>query len=369
MGSQRSDDADEATDPRDDKHRVETTRVPAPPSGYARLDSLDDLDDFPKRKRGKKATKPKKSASEPESAPTEPVNTPTEPVDTPRWSSADEARAESVYRDPDPVEHPPLPVAALIEEPLPETVPTEAVRGFDPVTPVTGLSLLEPDYAADAAVPIGEPYEEHGEALRSRRITDLEDEVEHLRRLGRRGTLDAGLLLMRLAVGVYLAIEGCRRFFGWFDGPSLNGFETTLLNTPNRAIGFDEPSAGVVAVGWSVTMIVVGIILVFGFLTPIVAAVGLAVASLDLALGVTVAGGVHLFPDQKGSVAFAAALVVLLVTIILCGPGRYSVDGSRGWARRPGIGSVVMVVVGIAVAVGVWMLFNGTNPLDSPGNG
>ena len=79
------------------------------------------------------------------------------------------------------------------------------------------------------------------------------------------------------------------------------------------------------------------------------------------------AGAVHLFPDQKGSVAFGAALVVLLVTIILCGPGRYSVDGSRGWARRPGIGSVSMVI-GIALAVGVWMLFNGTNPLDSPGN-
>ena len=193
-------------------------------------------------------------------------------------------------------------------------------------------------------------------------------EVAHLRKLGRRGTLDFGLLLLRVVVGAYLAVEGCRRFFGWFEGPSLNGFETTLLNTQNRAIGFDEQSAGVVAVGWSVAMIVVGIILVFGFLTPIVAAVGLATASLDLALGVTVAGAVHLFPDQKGSVAFGAALVVLLVTIILCGPGRYSVDGSRGWARRPGIGSVSMVIVGIALAVGVWMLFNGTNPLDSPGN-
>ena len=74
MGSQRFDDADEAADSRDDKHRVETTRVPAPPSGYARIDSLDDLDDFPKRKRGKK-----KSASEPTSAPTEPESAPSEP--------------------------------------------------------------------------------------------------------------------------------------------------------------------------------------------------------------------------------------------------------------------------------------------------
>ncbi|HNP58973.1 MAG TPA: DoxX family membrane protein [Gordonia sp. (in: high G+C Gram-positive bacteria)] len=357
MGSQRFDDADEAADSRDDKHRVETTRVPAPPSGYARIDSLDDLDDFPKRKRGKKksASEPTSAPTEPESAPTEPESAPTEPISVPT------ERLE-------PIEHPPLPVTALIEPPLPETVPTEAVRGAGPATPVAGVDLAEPDYVDDGVAPIGEPYEEHGEALRSRRITDLEDEVAHLRKLGRRGTLDFGLLLLRVVVGAYLAVEGCRRFFGWFEGPSLNGFETTLLNTQNRAIGFDEQSAGVVAVGWSVAMIVVGIILVFGFLTPIVAAVGLATASLDLALGVTVAGAVHLFPDQKGSVAFGAALVVLLVTIILCGPGRYSVDGSRGWARRPGIGSVSMVIVGIALAVGVWMLFNGTNPLDSPGN-
>lgn len=366
MGSQRIDSADEAADPRDDKHRVETTRVPAPPSGYARIDSLDDLDDFPKPKRGKKAARrskadevPSKSESapsEPESAPTEPISAPSEPISEP---------TEPI---PAPTEHPPLPVAALIEQPLPETVPTEAVRGAGPATPVAGVDLADADYEADAAVPIGQPYEEHGEALRGRRITELEDEVAHLRKLGRRGTLDFGLLLLRVVVGAYLAVEGCRRFFGWLQGPSLNGFETTLLNTQNRAIGFDEQSAGVVAVGWSVAMIVVGIILVFGFLTPLVAAFGLAAASLDLALGVTVAGDVHVFPDQKGSVAFPAALVVLIVTIILCGPGRYSVDGARGWARRPGIGSVSMVIVGIAMAVGVWMLFNGTNPLTSPGN-
>ena len=169
----------------------------------------------------------------------------------------------------------------------------------------------------------GEPYEEQGESLRSRRITELEDDVAELRRLSRRGTLDLGLLLLRLSVGAYLAVDGARKLFGWLDGPSLNGFETTLLNTPNRAIGFDEQSAGVVAMGWSVTQLVVGILLIAGFLTPLAGAFGLAVASLDLALGVTVAGGVHLFADQKGSVAVPAALVVLLVTIMLCGPGRY----------------------------------------------
>ena len=101
MGSQRFDDADEAADSRDDKHRVETTRVPAPPSGYARIDSLDDLDDFPKRKRGKK-----KSASEPTSAPTgariradQPESAPTEPISVPDGSALSQSSTHR-YRSP-----------------------------------------------------------------------------------------------------------------------------------------------------------------------------------------------------------------------------------------------------------------------------
>ncbi|GED98385.1 DoxX family protein [Gordonia crocea] len=403
MGSHRNDDSGGDEAERDDKHRVEQSRIPAPPSGYSRIDSLDDLD-VPSDRNRRPATDAE-TAEENGAGAEQGEQSNIKPAPTQRrshrWNRKPSITGETpvtVDDDPaaDPVEareHPPTPVAALIDDPLPETVPTEAVRGAASTESMSGAqaepeadSGSDPDSGATVAfeepatpvalvsepetVPVrtGEPYEVEAEAQRSRRITDLEDEVEELTRQSRRGTLDLGLLVLRLAVGAYLAVDGARRLFGWLDGPSLNGFETALLNTPNRAIGFDEQSAGVVAVGWSVTQIVVGIVLVFGFITPVIAALGLAVASLDLVYRVTLAGGVHLFADEKGSAAFEAALVVLLITIILCGPGRYSLDGARGWARRPGIGSVAMIIVGIAVAVGVWMLFNGTNPLTSPGN-
>jgi putative oxidoreductase len=54
---------------------------------------------------------------------------------------------------------------------------------------------------------------------------------------------------------------------------------------------------------------------------------------------------------------------VLAAAIILTGPGRYGFDAGRGWARRPFVGSFVALLVGIGVGVGVWMLFNGVNPL------
>ena len=56
-----------------------------------------------------------------------------------------------------------------------------------------------------------------------------------------------------------------------------------------------------------------------------------------------------------------------LLTILLIGSGRLALDYGRGWATRPK-GFLALAVLGIAVAVTIWVVFNGTNPLDSPGN-
>ncbi|GAB10697.1 hypothetical protein GOARA_061_01370 [Gordonia araii NBRC 100433] len=394
MGSHHRDESDDAE--RDDRHRVEQSRIPAPPSGFARVDSLDDFDTFPRASRsGDDPPADTSAVTEPiaaeatgsETGATGPASdteaaTPSniKPAKTERrshrWNRRPSISDETkVSLDDSEAESETVSISDMINQPpLPETVPTEAVHSdlgnaYDDtealaVVPAAAL----PEAYTEEHAGTGEPYEEHGEALRSRRITELEDEVETLRKTSRRGTTDLGLLVLRLAVGAYLAVDGFRKVFGWLGGPSLNGFEADLLNTANPEIGFARQSAGIIAVAWSVTEIVVGIVLIAGFLTPLIAAAGLAVAALDLAFGVTVAGGVHLFADERGSVAFQAALVAMLVVIILCGPGRYSLDGTRGWARRPGIGSVSMVLVGIAAAVLVWWLFNGTNPLNSPGN-
>lgn len=392
MASHRRDESDDA-ERRDDKHRVEQSRIPAPPTGYSRIDSLDDLDQFPP------ATVPSVASEEKADAATDkaaesyafdpaPVDTDAANIKPAKTRGLFGRRASAPV--PGPVDGEPAgeAPATLEEEPLPETVPTEAVHteaftepessdseteAIPAVHVETPVAFAEPAASDAVEVPAarsGEPYEEHAEALRSRRITELEDEIAGLKKLGRRGTTDLGLLVLRLAVGAYLAVDGFRKIFGWLGGPSLNGFETDLLNTPKPELGFSKQSAGILAMGWSVTEIVVGIVLIAGFLTPIIAAAGLVVASLDLAFGVTTAGAVHLFADQadRGGVGFQAALWVMLVVIILCGPGRYSLDGARGWARRPGVGSVVALLVGIAVAVAIWVLFNGSNPLASTGN-
>ena len=48
--------------------------------------------------------------------------------------------------------------------------------------------------------------------------------------------------------------------------------------------------------------------------------------------------------------------------MILCGPGRYGFDAGRGWARRPFVGSAVVLVLGAAAGVAAWFVLHGTNP-------
>jgi putative oxidoreductase len=56
-------------------------------------------------------------------------------------------------------------------------------------------------------------------------------------------------------------------------------------------------------------------------------------------------------------------LAVVVTAIILAGPGRIGFDAARGWARRPFMGSVLALLLGIAGGVAGWVLLNGANPL------
>ena len=105
-------------------------------------------------------------------------------------------------------------------------------------------------------------------------------------------------------------------------------------------------------------------LLVLGLFTPLAAAAGLAYVINGLAAHVAAqhnAGYIGFFLPNGNE--YLILLTVALAAIILVGPGRYGLDASRGWARRPFLGSFAALVLGIAVGVGTWMLLNGSNPL------
>ena len=223
----------------------------------------------------------------------------------------------------------------------------------DPVSVPTGLEIL----ANPEPLPYVDPaMSGRHAALAPRNATD--DPVdERVAAAGRRGTQDLGLLLLRAAVGAILVAHGLQKTFGLWGGQGLDSFKNTLSD-----MGYQH--ADVLAYLAPGTEIVAGVLLVLGLFTPLAAAAGLAYVINGLAAHVAAqhnAGYIGFFLPNGNE--YLILLTVALAAIILVGPGRYGLDASRGWARRPFLGSFAALVLGIAVGVGTWMLLNGSNPL------
>ena len=176
--------------------------------------------------------------------------------------------------------------------------------------------------------------------------------------IGRRGTIDLGLFVLRLVVGVLLAMRGLQKLAGLFGGPGIDGFTETLADS-----GFDMARA--LAIAGGAVELVAGVMLVVGLATPIAAAGLLGIVGLGIAVRLTGADPVPVLSDTarglEPSILYAAALLTLLFT----GPGRWSADRRWGWSHRPRFSGVVWLVIVLVLAGVLWYFLNGTNPLTS----
>ncbi|MCQ4119256.1 DoxX family protein [Rhodococcus tibetensis] len=169
-----------------------------------------------------------------------------------------------------------------------------------------------------------------------------------------RGTLDLGLLALRLAVGGTALVHGLQKLTGIWNGPGLDGFEDMLANA-----GFQQ--AKLLAILGAVGEVAGGALLILGLVTPLAAASVLAVMINAWAFRQTAEPGLEYF--APAGTEYETLLGVCAGVIILTGPGRISLDGRRGWATRPFIGSFVALILGVAAGVCTWIFLNGANPL------
>jgi putative oxidoreductase len=178
---------------------------------------------------------------------------------------------------------------------------------------------------------------------------------DRLRAASRRGTQDLGLMLLRVGLGVLLVAHGLQKAFGLWGGTGLSGLQDTLTEA-----GYQH--AGILTYVAAVGQIGAGVLLILGLFTPVAAAAALAYLINGLLASVTQQsnGFAFFLPDGH---EFQVTLIVVAAVIILTGPGRYGFDAGRGWARRPFVGSIVALLLGAGIGVGVWILLNGTNPL------
>ncbi|ORV39612.1 hypothetical protein AWC02_19740 [Mycolicibacter engbaekii] len=182
------------------------------------------------------------------------------------------------------------------------------------------------------------------------------DADEPFRAVDRRGTQDLGLLVLRLGLGVLLVAHGLRKLFGWWGGQGLSGFKNSIAEA-----GYQHADILTYAAGGG--QIAAGLLLALGLFTPVAAAGALAYFINAVLVGVSSNGEGRFSLFLPDGHEFHLLLIVVAVAIVLAGPGRYGLDGDRGWARRPFIGSVVALVLGIAGGVAMWVFLNGANPL------
>lgn len=303
---------------------------------------------------------------------------PTSAAATEKTTTAKTAAQETEKIDAEATtRQPPTPIPS-VEETFPELAktrredaqsdgpaPTRALTDEDLDTSDDGdnRTAAMPAPAALAAYDTDEPHEQSDQPDLDRDREPVTVAAVH----EPRGTLDLGLLILRLGLGVAAVAHGLQHLFGWWGGPGISGYQDFLANDANPALGFHPDAVHILAIAGGVTEVVGGALIILGLFTPIGACAILSVMLLATTFRVTLAGGFSYFASA-GGVEYEILLAVAAAALILTGPGLYSLDRPRKWARRPFIGSVVWLALAIAAAVVVWIFLNGANPLESPGN-
>jgi len=158
-------------------------------------------------------------------------------------------------------------------------------------------------------------------------------------------SVDAGLLVLRVAGGLTMAAHGYQKFFAggriagtgrWFDSMGMR---------PGRWHALAAAS----------TEVIVGLLLAVGLLTSLA---GAGFVALMLVAGYTVHRGNGFFSVKSGW-EYNFILAVLGAAVAITGPGRYSLDHLIGWETAfSGVpGALVGILGGLLAGAGQLLLF------------
>ncbi|WP_448851094.1 DoxX family protein [Corynebacterium sp. 335C] len=173
----------------------------------------------------------------------------------------------------------------------------------------------------------------------------------------RRGTLDFGLLLLRLGVGGLLLLHGLSTFFGFGGSAGLTGLQQEFASA---GYGY----ASILSVAVPTLQVIAGGLLVLGLATPLGAGIALALSAFLTMFEVATGSGAGWNILGEGSAAVQVQLLLTASALALqfTGPGRYGLDFSRRWSRRPLASSWIFCILAIAAAVAAWWFVTGTLP-------
>ncbi|WP_329603933.1 DoxX family protein [Nocardia seriolae] len=253
-----------------------------------------------------------------------------------------------------PTEQIATPVGVQTTEKLPRT---DEELGLDPEVPLDSQvknaipgaanTTTEPSPTYSFASIPPAPTPSAGNGGRSRRRDD------------RRGTLDLGLLLLRLVIGGTFVYHGLQKATGWFHGPGLDGIKTAMENGGWQHVDIAAPMLIAGELGG-------GVLVALGLATPLASGALLAVI-LDAWMWKQGMVPGFQYSAKGNSVELESILVGLTTVLILTGPGRLSLDRNRGWSSRPFLGSLAAFVAAVVTAILVYVYLHGGNPLAAVG--
>ena len=150
----------------------------------------------------------------------------------------------------------------------------------------------------------------------------------------------AGLLILRVAIGVIMFGHGAQKVFGWWGGPGLTGWTNAMIRMRIRP---PRMWALIAAFG----ELIGGVLLIIGLLTPLACAAIAASMLVAIAL-------VHLpkgFWVSKGGYEFNLSILGAVAALALIGPGSASLDSALR-IHLPEPTTVVLVTIAVIAGAG-----------------
>jgi putative oxidoreductase len=148
-------------------------------------------------------------------------------------------------------------------------------------------------------------------------------------------TFDAALLILRLGVGLTFAAHGAQKIFGWWGGPGISAWKGAIEHMGFRPVTLFAAISALAELGG-------GLLLAAGLFTPLAGAILVGQSTVII-------GHVHWpngFFNTKGGYEFPLMLAVGAITLVLTGPGAWSVDAAIGFSLDASL-RVALVIGGI----------------------
>jgi putative oxidoreductase len=165
------------------------------------------------------------------------------------------------------------------------------------------------------------------------------DVFDLLRNVGDVNQFNAGILILRVIFGLFLAYHGYNKFFGpaGLAGPAAF-FESMGMRWPKWQARLA-----------ATTEVVSGVLLAAGLLTPLAAAGMIGVMLVAIVADHWKVGFFIFLPNQGWE--YCASILTAAFVVAMVGPGRWSLDHGFGIEWNGWTGAIVAGVVGLGAAL------------------